>query len=96
MAAKSAFDWLQQGGNLVAHDYLLRTLPSLLVSPMVFLSLSQFANVQFDQVGHGFIVSLCTAFQSGVFWQTVLVRSASTTAHPAPGFLPASSSTAVS
>jgi hypothetical protein len=96
MAAKSAFDWLQQGGNLVPHDYLVRTLPPLLVSPMVFLSLSQLGNIQFGPDGHGFLVSLCTAFQSGFFWQTVLVRSTPATERSTSGLMPVSPTAAVS
>jgi hypothetical protein len=93
MAAKSAFDWLEQGGKLVVHDYLIRTIPPLLVSPMVFLSLSQLAEVRFDS-GHSLIVVLCTAFQSGFFWQTVLVRS-STRTESAPALMPVTTSAAV-
>ncbi len=88
MAAKSTFDWLQQGGELMVGDYLIRTIPALLVSPMVFLSLSQFADVQFDPDGHSFIVALCTAFQSGFFWQTVLVRATAASTQPAQRLVP--------
>jgi hypothetical protein len=96
MMAKSAFDWIQQAGGIVARDLLLRSVPALLVSPMVFLSLSQLANVQFAADGQAFIVSLCTAFQSGFFWQTVLVRTASQGAQSTVGLVPAARSTAVS
>ena len=95
MAAKSAFDRLQQGGELMVCDYLIRTLPALLVSPMVFLSLSQFADVRFDQNGHSFILALCTAFQSGFFWQTVLVRSTAASTQSAPGLVRVAPSAAV-
>jgi hypothetical protein len=96
MMAKSAFDWVQQAGGIVARDLLLRSVPALLVSPMVFLSLSQLANVQFAADGQAFIVSLCTAFQSGFFWQTVLVRTASQGAQSTVGLVPAVRATAVS
>lgn len=102
MAAKCTFDWLQQGRTFVMQDYLLRILPPLLVSPMVFLSLSQLADVQFDAEGHGFMVSLCTAFQSGFFWQTVLAPAKAPAPQPdhdkrsGPALVPVGPSTVLS
>ncbi len=90
MAAKGAFDSLQAGGHLVVRDYLLRTTPALLISPMVFLSLAKISDIHLADA-HGLIVAFCVAFQSGFFWQTVLVRGGS---GMAPGIGPSSAASA--
>lgn len=79
MAAKGAFDRLQIGSDFVVHDYLLQTIPALLVSPIVFLGLTSLGEVHLAATPS--IVTFCVAFQSGFFWQTVLARAPSPTAH---------------
>lgn len=74
MVAKGVFDRWQHGDRFDMRAYLRKTAPSLVVSPIVFLTFNQVGDFTLGSA-HSVVVYLCMAFQNGFFWQTVLVRA---------------------
>jgi hypothetical protein len=72
MVAKGLYDTINSTEISTIKDHLRGIVAPILVSPMVFLSLMQYAEVIVNQ--QKFIVLLFLAFQNGFFWKTLLDR----------------------
>jgi hypothetical protein len=83
--AKNFYDVFGKGQDwaLTPKGFLIRLIPPLMISPVIFLFFIRVADFQVKE-SSGFIVLYLFAFQNGFFWQDLLARGGPQT-KAAPG-----------
>jgi len=83
MIAKNIYDMFTRWkARIKMRALVMRTIPALVVSPLIFLALVRDANFTLpSDTSASFLVLFSFAFQNGFFWQDVLAREPQVSAH---------------